>query len=120
VDLSDGLDQAVEGQVYAGRLALGRLHSLLPRAVGDAEFRGRRLRNFPDGVWIFDCENSIDDVEKIAGDSGTSNCADAVPTFLNARSPAVASSRDLPDTVWLFSAPGAIGEYLPKFRDIVA
>jgi hypothetical protein len=124
-----GLDQSLEGQVRPRSLAPRAFHSPPPRAETcpsveffcDAEFRRHRLRNFPDGVWIFDHENSIGRVERIAEAIGSSNFADSVPTFLNAPRPAAGSLRDWPDTVWLFAAPPkAVGERPTEFRDTVA
>ena len=124
-----GLDQSLEGQVRARSLAPRAFHRPPPRAetcpsvefLCDAEFRRRRLRNFPDGVWIFDCDNSVDAVERITRDSIASNCADTVPIFLNTPRPAAGSLRDWPDTVWLFAPPPmAVGEGPTEFRDSAA
>ena len=62
------LNRYVEDQIYA------QIAAAIVTSVVVGSFRGRRLRNCPDGVWIFDRSISIDGVE---------------------------SFRDLPDTVWL-------------------
>jgi hypothetical protein len=62
------LNRYVEDQISA------QMAAAIVTGVVVGSFCGRRLRNFPDGVWIFD-RISIDSVE---------------------------SFRDLSDTVWLF------------------
>jgi len=59
-----------------------RRSAIVTSVVVGSKFRGRRLRNFPDGVWIFDRSISIDGVE---------------------------SFRDLSDTVWLFGTQANSG-----------
>ena len=100
-----GLDQSLEGQVRARSLAPRAFHRPPPHPAGirrasrrPARQSGRahppgdtnisadrrrmeHRRNFPDGVWIFDCDNSVDAVERITRDSIASNCADTVPIF---------------------------------------
>lgn len=124
-----GLDQSLEGQIVLVYLLLEHFTArlLAPKLVLRSSFFA--TPNFADAVCeifqtasgFFDCDNSVDAVERITRDSIASNCADTVPTFLNAPRPAAGSLRDWPDTVWLFAAPPkAVGERPTEFRDTVA
>jgi hypothetical protein len=83
--VTNGFDQPFEGQVRAAQAFLEQLQNTSPGVVRNFEFRRSCLRNFPDGVWILDRENSIGAVERIPEDMKTPNCADNVPTFLGGR-----------------------------------
>ena len=51
------------------RACLGGYHDPPPVVAIRSGCRRRRLRNSPDAVWIFDCDNSIDGAERIAAAS---------------------------------------------------
>src|SRR6266481_9379079 len=64
---------------------LGGFHKVHPGVAMGSTFRRRDLRNFPDGVWIFDCSDSIDGAERIAPVARALKSGNSVPTFLSAR-----------------------------------
>src|SRR6266513_1377199 len=121
------MNDAIEHRVVVARAkrksaCAAGFHDAPPSVATTCKFRGRNPQHFPDGVWIFECSNSIDGVERISASGRAVKSENSVPTFLRIGQAAKRTLRDWPDTVWLFPQRGRLvaAGRSRNFRDSVA